>query len=144
MQIPPKPPRTPQITLRPSNSGSSSLTSRWKGPYRVCHIPNEHQAVYEDGGLESTIHVNHAKPAKFTAPNLPEPVPPAETPRPPLGYLSTGLARRPPKPRAPPADHSAAPAPPAVPAEHNMPPPRHRASQSASRTCSFSLVVSQA
>ena len=74
---------------------------------------------YEDGGLERTIHVNHAKPAKFTAPDLPEPVPPAETPRPPTRLSS----RRPPKPRAPPADHSVAPVPPAVPAEHNMPPP---------------------
>ena len=69
------------------------------------------------------IHVNHAKPAKFTPPDLPEPVPPAETPRPPLGYLPAGLTRRPPKPRVPPADLSVAPAPPAVPAEHNMPPP---------------------
>ena len=67
--------------------------------------------------------MNHAKPAKFTAPDLPEPVPPAETPRPPLGYLPAGLARRPPKPRAPPAAHSVAPTPPAVPAEHSMPPP---------------------
>ena len=101
---------------------TSKLAPRWKGPYRVCCIPIEYQVVYEDGGLERTIYVNHAKPAKFTASDLPEPMPPAETPRPPLGYLPAGLARRPPKPRAPPADHSVAPAPPTVPAEHNMPP----------------------
>ena len=53
----------------------------------MCRIPNEYQVVYEDGEVERTIHINHAKPAKFTAPNLPEPVPPVEKPRPPLGYL---------------------------------------------------------
>ena len=42
---------------------------------------------------------------------------------PPLVYLLAGLTRRPPKPRAPPADRSVAPAPPAVPAEHSMPHP---------------------
>ena len=84
---------------------------------------NEYQVVYEDGGLELTIHINHAKPAKFTAPDLPEPLPPAETPCPLLSYHPAGLARRPPKPCAPPADHSVAHALPAVPAEHNMPPP---------------------
>ena len=66
---------------------TSKLAPRWKGPYRVCRIPNEYQVVYEDGNVERTIHINHAKPAKFTAPDLPEPVPPTETPRPPLGYL---------------------------------------------------------
>ena len=127
------PPTTP--TTNPCQIGSlifalttppertSKLAPRWKGPYRICRIPNEYQVVYEDGGLERMIHVNHAKHAKFTAPDLPEPVPPAETPRPRLAYLPAGLARRPPKPRAPPADHSVAPAPTAVPAEHNMPPP---------------------
>ena len=73
--------------------------------------------------MERTIHINHAKPAKFTAPDFPEPVLSAEAPHPPLGYLPAGLARRPAKPRAPPADHSVAPAPPATPAESNMPPP---------------------
>ena len=102
---------------------TSKLAPRWKGPYRVCRIPNEYQVVYEDGGLERTIHINHAKPAKFTAPDLPEPVPPTQAPRPPLGYLPAGLARRPPKPRAPPENQSVAPAPSAAPAEHNMPPP---------------------
>ena len=95
-----------------------------KRPYRVCRIPNEHQIVYEDGGLERTIHINHTKPAEFTTPDLPEPVPPAEAPRSPLGYLAAGLTRRPPKPRAPPADCNVAPAPsPAAPAEPLMPPP---------------------
>ena len=99
------------------------LAPRWKEPYRVCRIPDEYQVVYEDGGLGRIIHVNHAKPAKFIAPDLPEPVPPAETPCSPLGYLPAGLTRKSPKPRAPPAEPSVAPAPPAVPAKHNMPHP---------------------
>ena len=70
---------------------TSKLAPRWKGPYRVCCIPNEYQVVYEDGNVERTIHINHAKPAKFTEPNLLEPVPATETPRPPLGYLPAGL-----------------------------------------------------
>ena len=103
---------------------TSKLAPRWKGPYRVCRIPNEYQIVYEDGGFERTIHINHAKPAKFAAPDLPEPVPPAEAPRPPLGYLPAGLAHRPPKPRAPPVNHNVDPAPSLVaPAEPIMPPP---------------------
>ena len=127
------PPTTP--TANPYQIGSlifalttppertSKLVPRWKGPYCVYRIPNEYQVVYEDGELERTIHVNHAKPAKFTAPDFPEPVPPAETPRPPLGYLHAGLTRRPTKPRAPPADHSVAPTPPAAPTKNNTPPP---------------------
>ena len=82
---------------------TSMLAPRWKGPYRVCRIPNEYQMLYEDGDVERTIHINHAKPAKFTAPDLPEPVPPPEAPRPPLGYLPAGFARHPAKPRSPPA-----------------------------------------
>ena len=62
---------------------ASKLALRWKGPYRVCRIPNKYQVVYKDGGLERTIHINHAKPAKFTAPDLPKPMPPAEMPTPP-------------------------------------------------------------
>ena len=62
---------------------TSKLAPLWKGPYRVCRIPNEYQVVYEDGGLERTIHIKHAKPAKFPDPDLPEPVRPAETPPPP-------------------------------------------------------------
>ena len=102
---------------------TSKLAPRWKEPYHVCRIPNEYQVVYEDGELERMIHVNHAKPAKFTDPDFPEPVPPPETPRHPLGYLPAGLAHRPTKPRVPPVDHSVAPTPPAAPAENNMPPP---------------------
>ena len=102
---------------------TSKLAPRWKGPYRVCRIPNEYQVVYKDGGLECTIHINHAKPDKFTAPDLPEPVPPTKAPRPPLGYLPAGFAHRPPKPRAPLENQSVAPAHPAAPAKHNMPPP---------------------
>ena len=60
---------------------TSKLAPQWKGPYRVCRITNEYQVVYEDGELERTIHINHAKPAKFTAPDLPELVPPVEEPQ---------------------------------------------------------------
>ena len=95
------------LTTPPEHT--SKLAPRWKGPYRVCRIPNEYQVVYEDGNVERTIHINHAKPAKFIAADLPEPVPPTETPRPPLGYLPAGLAHR--------------PAPPVAPAENAMPPP---------------------
>ena len=105
MTTPPTPPTTNPyqvgslifaFTTPPERS--SKLAPRWKGPYRVCRIPYEYQVVYEDGEVERTIQVNHAKPAKFTAPDLPEPVPPTEAPRPPLGYLPAGLARRPAKP----------------------------------------------
>ena len=40
---------------------TSKLAPRWKGPCRVCRVPNEYQIAYEDDGLECTIHVNHAK-----------------------------------------------------------------------------------
>ena len=103
---------------------TSKLAPRWKGPYRICCIPNQCQVIYKDGGLERTIHINHAKPAKFTAPDLPEPVPPVEMPRPPLGYLPAGLALRPPKPCAPPAHPSRTPmAPTAAPAAPLTGPP---------------------
>ena len=95
---------------------TSMLAPRWKGPFRVGRVPNEYQVTYEDDGLERTVHINHAKPAKFTGPDLPEPVPPAEAPRPPLGYLPAGLARESTKSRAPPVAPSEAPmAPPATP-----------------------------
>ena len=88
--------------------------------------------VYEDGEVQRTIHVNHAKPTKFTAPDLPEPVQTPETPCSPLGYLPSGLARpRPPPPASatPAGDSSsssasASTAPqPATPAESEMRPP---------------------
>ena len=81
---------------------TSKLAPRWKGPFRVCRIPNEYQVTYEDDGLERTVHINHAKPVKVTAPYLPEPAPPAEAPRPPLGYLPAGLTRKSTKPHTPP------------------------------------------
>ena len=94
---------------------TSKLAPRWKGPFCVCRIPNEYQVTYEDDGLERTVHVNHAKPAMFTAPDLPEPVPPAEAPRPPLGYLPAVLTQKSTKPRAPPvAPSEASMAPPAA------------------------------
>ena len=100
------------------------LAPRWKGPYRVCRIPNEYQVVYEDGEVERTIHVNHAKPAKFTALDFPEPVPPVEEPGPPLGYLPAGFTHKPSEPRAPPVNRNeAAMPPPAVPAIPAAPPP---------------------
>ena len=80
--------------------------------------------VYEDGEVERTIHVNHAKPAKFTAPDFPEPVPPVEEPRPPLGYLPAGFTHRPSEPRSPPVNYNGATMPPpAVPAVPSAPPP---------------------
>ena len=96
--------------------------------------------VYEDGELERTIHVNHAKPAKFTVTDLPEPVPSPKASHPPFGYLQASLARPlPPSTAAAPAGDSASssaaapanqhPAPanqhpaPAAPAENTMPPP---------------------
>ena len=70
---------------------SNKLTPRWKGPFRVRRIPNEYQVIYEDGAMWPTVHINHTKPAKFLAPDLPEPVPAPETPLPSFGYLPSGL-----------------------------------------------------
>ena len=70
---------------------SNKLTPRWKGPFRVRRIPNDYQVVYEDGAMWRTVHVNHTKPAKFTAPDLPETVPAPEAPRPAFGYLPSGI-----------------------------------------------------
>ena len=111
---------------------TSILAPRWKGPFRVCRVPNDYQVVYEDGEVQRTIHINHAKPAKFTAPDLPEPMPVPETPRPPLGYIPTGLLGPrppPPAPAAPAGDSSSSSTtastapPPAAPAESEMHPP---------------------
>ena len=95
---------------------ANKLSPRWKGPFRVCRIPNDYQMVYEGGEVWRTIHINHAKPAKFTAPDLSEPVPAAEAPRPPFGHLPSGLLG----PRPPPPA-SAAPAgdPPPLPQQHH-------------------------
>ena len=82
---------------------SNKLTPRWKGPFRVRRIPNEYPVIYEDGAMWPMVYINHTKPAKFSAPDLPEPVPAPETPRPSFGYLPSGLLG----PHPPPA--SAAP-----------------------------------
>ena len=122
------------FAMTTSPERANKLSPRWKGPFRVCRIPNHFQIVYEDGEVWQTIHINHAKPAKFMAPDLPEPVPAPEAPRPPLRYLPSGfLGPRPPLPPPPasatPAGGSSSPktashAPqPAAPAESEMQPP---------------------
>ena len=60
---------------------ANKLTPKWKGPFRVKRVPNPYQVVYEDGSLWRTVHVNHTKPAKLTAPDLPLPTPAPEPPR---------------------------------------------------------------
>ena len=110
----------------------SKLSPRLKGPFHVCRIPNDYQIVYEDGEVRRTTHVNPAKPAKFTAPGLPEPMPAPETPRPLLGYLPAGLLgpRPPPPASAAPAGDSSSSSTTAsttpqttAPAESEMQPP---------------------
>ena len=86
---------------------TNKLTPRWKGPFRVKKVPNQYQVVYEDGSAWRTIHVNHAKPAKLTAPDLPLPTPAPEPPRPTLGYLPRSLQR--PCSHPPPPPQAAAP-----------------------------------
>ena len=54
-----------------------------------------------------TVHVNHTKLAKLTAPDLPLPTPAPEPPRPALGYLPRSLQR--PCSRPPPPPQKAAP-----------------------------------
>ena len=100
---------------------ANKLSPRWKGPFRVCRIPNDYQIVYEDGEGWRNIHVNHAKPVKFTAPDLPEPVPAPEAPRSPFGYLPSGFLGPCPPPPPPPPPASAAPAgvPPPLPQQHH-------------------------
>ena len=111
---------------------SNKLTPCWKGPFRVRSIPNEYQVVYEAGAMWRTVHINHTKPTKFTAPDLPEPVPTPETPRPSFGYLPSGLLGPCPPPPASdmPAEGSTlSPTasvhaqPPAAPAASEMQPP---------------------
>ena len=69
-------------------------------------VPNPYQVVYEDGSAWRTIHVDHSKLAKLTAPDLPLPTPAPEPPRPTLGYLPRSLQR--PCPRQPPPPTQAA------------------------------------
>ena len=113
---------------------SSKLTPRWKGLFHVKRVPNNNQVVYEDGSMWRTVHVNHTKPAKFVAPDLPEPAPAPETPRPAFGYLPSGLLgskpRPPPPPAAAPAEGrslsptASVPTPrPSTPTASEMPPP---------------------
>ena len=108
------------ITTPPERT--SKLAPRWKGAYRVCRIPNEYQVVYKDGEVERTIQINHDKPAKFAAPDLPEPVPPVEEPHPPVWYHPTGFTHKAAKPCAPPVNRSVAARPPtAAPAAQAIP-----------------------
>ena len=75
---------------------TNKLTPRWKCPFRVRRVPNPYQVVYE-------VHLNHTKPAKLAAPDLPSPTPAPESPRPNLGYLPKVLQQpcpRPPPPQA--------------------------------------------
>ena len=107
---------------------TSKLAPRWKGPFRICRIPNDYQVTYEGDGVERTVPINHVKPTKFAAPDLPEPVPPDESTRPPLGYLPAGFAHKPTKPPNLPAAPFEAPmapiTPPAAPkVPTNTPPP---------------------
>ena len=85
---------------------ANKLTPQWKGPFRVKKVPNPYQVVYEYGSAWRTIHVNHAKPAKLTALDLPLPTPATEPPRPPLGYLPRSLQK--PRPHQPPSPIQAA------------------------------------
>ena len=66
----------------------------------VKRIPNPYQVVYEDGPAWRTVHLNHAKPAKLTAADLPAPTPTPEPHQPALGYIPRSLQR--PRPRQPP------------------------------------------
>ena len=93
---------------------ANKLTPRWKGPFRVKRVPNPYQMVYEDGSVWRTVHVNHTKPAKLTAPDLPLPTTAPEPPRPALGYLPRSLQRPWSRPLPPQA---------AAPVEGTSPPP---------------------
>ena len=97
------------FTMTTPPEHASKLTPRWKGPFRVRRIPNHYQVVYEDGPVWRTVHFNHTKPAKFTAPDLPAPTPAPEPPRPALGYLPAGFLGSGPR-RPPPSPPAAAPA----------------------------------
>ena len=113
---------------------ANKLTPRWKGPFQLRKVPNPYQVVYEDGSVWRTVHVNHTKPAKLTAPDLPLPTPAPEPPRPTLGYLPRSLQRpcsRPPPPQAaaptggiPPPPTASVPTPPAPPPPASQRPTR--------------------
>ena len=106
---------------------TNKLTPRWKGPFRVKRVPNPYQVVYEDGSVWRTVHVNHTKPAKLTAPDLSLPTPAPEPPWPALGYLPRSLQRpcsRPPPPQeAAPTGGTPPPPTASVPTTPASPPP---------------------
>ena len=100
---------------------TSKLAPRWKGPYRVVRVPNDYQVVYDEDGIERIVHTNHVKPAKLTAPGLPLPTPPPESPRPPVGYLPKSFTHAPPAPAQPAPAVPAAPQPPPDRPRHHSP-----------------------
>ena len=108
--------------VTPPPERTSKLTPRWKGPYRICRIPNDYQVVYEDDGVEKTVAytLTMSSPRNSPTPDLPEVVPPAEPPRPPLGYLPTSLTHA---PARPPHARNQLPAAPAAPTELPVAPP---------------------
>ena len=113
---------------------TNKLTPRWKGPFQVKRVPNPYQVVYEDGSVWRMVHMNHTKPAKLTAPDLPLPTPAPGPPWPTLGYLPRSLQRpcsRPPPPQAaaptggiPPPPTASVPTPPAPPPPASQRPTR--------------------
>ena len=116
------------MATRPERT--NKLTPRLKGPFRVRRVPNPYQVVYEDGSLWRTVHVNHTKPAKLAAPDLPSPTPVPESPRPNLGYLPKGLHQQCPRPPPPQAAAHTGGIPPlptaSIPAPPTPPPPAGR------------------
>ena len=117
---------------------ANKLTPRRKGPFRVKRVPNPYQVVYEDGSVWRIVHINHTKPAKLTAPDLPLPTPAPEPPQPALWYLPRSLQRpcsHPPPPQAaaptggtPPPPTASVPTPPAPPPPASERPTRGAAS----------------
>ena len=100
----------------------SKLVPRWKGPFCVARVPNAYQVVHDDEGIERTVHVNHVKPAKLAAPDLPPAVAPPKPVPPPVGYWPSNLTHAlrtpadvPPAPVVPNAASNPAPMPPVAP-----------------------------
>ena len=63
------------FVMTTSPERANKLTPRWKGPFLVKRVPDPYQVLYEDGSVWRTVHVNHTKPAKLAAPDLPLPTP---------------------------------------------------------------------
>ena len=99
------------------------MTPRWKGPFRVKRVPNPYQVIYEDGLVWRTVHVNHTKPAKLTATDLPLPTPAPEPPRPAPGYLPRSLQRPCSRPPPPPLRAAATAGGDSLSPTREMPPP---------------------